>query len=106
LINLRNTQTIHGGPGRLLEITYLLIPRAIEARFEVRLKLKELGHRSHRVVYGKIKASVANYGNKSVNEGGAGPFPLAPRRSFRWARLWLPYHIVGTWNSTWRWTLH
>jgi hypothetical protein len=73
----------------LLEITYLLIPRAIEARFEVRLKLKELGHRSRRVVYGKIKASVANYGNKSVhlssavNEGGAGPFPLAPRRSFR-----------------------
>jgi hypothetical protein len=49
------TQTICAGPGRKLEITYLVIPYAIEAKVEVKLKLKDLGSRS-RAIYGKIKA--------------------------------------------------
>ncbi|CAD6262611.1 unnamed protein product [Miscanthus lutarioriparius] len=50
------TQTICcRGPGRKLEITYL-----------VKLKLKDFGSRS-RAVYGKMKASTADYGNKSVH---------------------------------------
>nr|TKV99802.1 hypothetical protein SEVIR_8G067600v2 [Setaria viridis] len=60
------TQTTCGGPGRELEITYLVIPYAVEANVEVRLKLKDLGFRS-RAVYGKIKASATDYGNKSVH---------------------------------------
>ncbi|KAJ1269734.1 hypothetical protein BS78_07G233900 [Paspalum vaginatum] len=60
------TLIIDGGPGRMLEITYLVIPEAIEANVEVRLKLKDLGSRRH-VVYGKIKASTTDYGNKSVH---------------------------------------
>ncbi|CAN6292035.1 unnamed protein product [Urochloa humidicola] len=55
------TQTIHGDSGRMLEITYLVIPCAIKTEVEVRLKLNDLGFRSH-VVFGKIKAS-----NKSVH---------------------------------------
>ena len=53
------TQTICcRGPGRKLEITYLVFPNAIETNVEVKLKLKDLGSRS-RAVYGKIKASTA-----------------------------------------------
>ncbi|WVZ64423.1 hypothetical protein U9M48_013935 [Paspalum notatum var. saurae] len=60
------TLIIDGGPGRMLEITYLVIPEAIEANVEVRLKLKDLGSRRY-VVYGKIKASTTDYGNKSIH---------------------------------------
>ncbi|KAK3139024.1 hypothetical protein QOZ80_5AG0376670 [Eleusine coracana subsp. coracana] len=61
------TQTICPGPdpGRRLEITYLVIPKVVEAEVEVRLKLKDLGSQS-RAVYGKIKASATGYRNKSV----------------------------------------
>ncbi|WVZ64424.1 hypothetical protein U9M48_013935 [Paspalum notatum var. saurae] len=53
------TLIIDGGPGRMLEITYLVIPEAIEANVEVRLKLKDLGSRRY-VVYGKyLTAEVA-----------------------------------------------
>ncbi|RCV41496.1 hypothetical protein SETIT_9G140400v2 [Setaria italica] len=44
------TQTICRDPGRKLELTYLVIPSAIEATVQVRLKLKDLGSRS-RAVY-------------------------------------------------------
>lgn len=60
------TQTICAGPGRTLEITYLVIPWAIETHVEVRLNLKDLGSGS-RAVYGKIKASATYFGNKSVH---------------------------------------
>nr|TKW11868.1 hypothetical protein SEVIR_5G000500v2 [Setaria viridis] len=60
------TRIICAGPGRKLEITYLVIPNAIEANVEVKLKLKDLGSRS-RAVYGKIKASATDYRNKSVH---------------------------------------
>ncbi|KAL6888124.1 hypothetical protein ACP4OV_009150 [Aristida adscensionis] len=60
------TQTIWAGGGRKLEITYLVIPKAIEAYVEVKLKLKDLGSRS-RAVYGKIKASATDYRNKSLH---------------------------------------
>jgi len=43
-----------------------VIPNAIEANVEVKLKSKDLGSRS-RAVYGKIKASAADYRNKSVH---------------------------------------
>ena len=43
-----------------------MIPNAIEANVEVKLKLKDLGSRSH-AVYGKIKASATDYRNKSVH---------------------------------------
>ncbi|CAN6330571.1 unnamed protein product [Urochloa humidicola] len=59
------TQTICAGSDRILEITYLVIPSAMEAEVEVRLKLKDLGSRSR--VYGKIKASSTDYGNKSIH---------------------------------------
>ncbi|TVU12415.1 hypothetical protein EJB05_46059 [Eragrostis curvula] len=60
------TETICPGPGRELEITFLVIPHAIEAHVNVRLKLKDLGSISC-AVYGKIKASATGYGNKSVH---------------------------------------
>ena len=60
------TRTICAGPGCKLEITYLVIPNAIEANVEVKLKLKDLSSRS-RAVYGKIKASATDYRNKSVH---------------------------------------
>lgn len=61
------TDIVHGRlPGRKLEITFLVIPTAIETNVEVKLKLKDLSSRS-RAVYGKIKASTADYGNKSVH---------------------------------------
>ncbi|XP_047092542.1 uncharacterized protein LOC124704333 isoform X2 [Lolium rigidum] len=60
------TQTICAGPSRKLEITYLVIPSAIEAKVEVKLKLKDIGSRS-RAIYGKIKASATDYRNKSVH---------------------------------------
>ena len=61
------TQTICcRGPGRKLEITYLVIPNAIEDNVKVKLKLKDIGSRS-RAVYGKIKASATDYMNKSVH---------------------------------------
>ncbi|TVU37457.1 hypothetical protein EJB05_10773, partial [Eragrostis curvula] len=47
------TQTICAGPNRNLEITYLVIPDAIEAEVEVMLKLKDLSSRS-RTVYGDM----------------------------------------------------
>lgn len=59
------TQTIYAGLGRKMEITYLVIPEAVETHFEVRLNLKDLGSRSHDV-YGSIKASAIDYGGKSV----------------------------------------
>ncbi|XP_047072980.1 uncharacterized protein LOC124682308 [Lolium rigidum] len=59
------TRTIRAGPGSKLKITYLVIPKAIEANVEVNLKLKGLGSRS-RAIYGKIKASVPHYRNKSI----------------------------------------
>jgi hypothetical protein len=59
------TQSICG-PGYEFEIIYLVIPEAIEANVEVKLKLKDLGSR-RRVVYGKIKASATDYRNKSVH---------------------------------------
>ncbi|CAL5098246.1 unnamed protein product [Urochloa decumbens] len=62
-----NTQkpSARGSRG-MFEITFLVIPSAIEANVEVRLKLKDLGSRS-RAVYGKIKASSTDYGNKRVH---------------------------------------
>jgi hypothetical protein len=60
------TRTICAGPGRKLEITYLVIPNAIEANVKVKLKLRDLGSRS-RAVYGKVKASATDYRNKSVH---------------------------------------
>ncbi|TVU37459.1 hypothetical protein EJB05_10775, partial [Eragrostis curvula] len=59
-------QTICAGPGRKLEITYLVIPYAIEAEVEVRLKLKDLGSGS-RIMYGKIKATATDFADKSVH---------------------------------------
>ncbi|KAK3139157.1 hypothetical protein QOZ80_5AG0378710 [Eleusine coracana subsp. coracana] len=60
------TQTVYGGLGRQLEITYLVIPSAIEIHVEVKLNLKDLGSRS-RTVYGSIKARAIDYGSKSVH---------------------------------------
>jgi len=60
------TKTISPGPGRDLEITYLVIPTAVQTSVEVRLKLKDLGYRS-RAVYGKIKANAIDYRNKRVH---------------------------------------
>ncbi|CAL4943676.1 unnamed protein product [Urochloa decumbens] len=61
------TQTVSGGPGRELEITYLVIPTAVETTVEVKLKLKDLIVSKSRAVYGTIKASNSDYGNKSVH---------------------------------------
>jgi hypothetical protein len=58
--------TISEGLSRNLEITYLVIPNAIETHVEVRLKLKDLDSRS-RAVYGRIKASAIDFGNNGVN---------------------------------------
>jgi hypothetical protein len=58
------TESVYCGGFRKLEITYLVIPMAIETTVEVKLKLKDLGSRS---LFGKIKASTADYGNKSVH---------------------------------------
>jgi hypothetical protein len=77
------TQTItceSAGPGRKFEITYLVIPYAIEADIEVTLKSKDLGCCRSRAVYGKIKASTSDYRNKSVHllsceRGASLPFP-------------------------------
>jgi hypothetical protein len=44
----------------------LVIPQAVRANVEVKLKLKDLGSRSH-AIYGKIKASATEYRNKSVH---------------------------------------
>ncbi|CAL4911555.1 unnamed protein product [Urochloa decumbens] len=60
------TETFCQGSRGMFEITFLVIPSAIEANVEVRLKLKDLGSRS-RAVYGKIKASSTDYGNKRVH---------------------------------------
>ncbi|CAM0909745.1 unnamed protein product [Alopecurus aequalis] len=60
------TQTIYGGLGRKLEITYLVIPDAVETHVEVRLNLKDLGSRS-RAVYGSVKAIAIDYGSKSIH---------------------------------------
>ncbi|CAL4908832.1 unnamed protein product [Urochloa decumbens] len=60
------TQTICVDPGRKFEITFLVIPNAIEANVEVKLKLKDLSSRS-RAIYGKIKASATDHRNKSVH---------------------------------------
>jgi hypothetical protein len=77
-----HTETIDGGLGRKLEITYLVMSDTIETCVEVRLNFKDLGSRS-RAVYGSIKASAIDYGGKTsisstVNEGGACRFPVAP----------------------------
>ncbi|KAF8775779.1 hypothetical protein HU200_004163 [Digitaria exilis] len=57
------TSTITEGPDRQLEITYLVIPTAIQTSVEVRLKLKaDLGSTS-RAVYGNIKATAIDYMN-------------------------------------------
>ncbi|TVU05513.1 hypothetical protein EJB05_48679, partial [Eragrostis curvula] len=60
------TQTHNGGLGRKLEVTYVVIPDAIETHVKVKLNLKDLGSRS-RAVYGSIKASAIDYGGKSVH---------------------------------------
>ncbi|KAK3142135.1 hypothetical protein QOZ80_4BG0342730 [Eleusine coracana subsp. coracana] len=60
------TQTIDGGLGRKLEITYLVMPASIETHVEVRLNLKDLGSRK-RSVYGSIKASAIDYGSKRIH---------------------------------------
>jgi hypothetical protein len=60
------TQTIDAGLGRKLEITYLVMPDAIETHVKFRLNLKDHGFKS-RKVYGSIKASAIDYGSKSVN---------------------------------------
>ncbi|CAN6292036.1 unnamed protein product [Urochloa humidicola] len=85
------TQTVSGGPGRKLEFTYLVIPSAINVTVEVRLKFKDLIGSRSRNVYGKIKASTRDYGNKSVHlfscergsscsmpSGSASILPLSP----------------------------
>ncbi|TVT96983.1 hypothetical protein EJB05_57790, partial [Eragrostis curvula] len=99
------TRTICAGLGRMLEITYLVIPSAIEANVEVKLKLKDLGSRSS-AVYGKIKASATDYGNKSVHlfscERGTSPsfpsgsssvLPLSPSMVAVPCRWQLELHI-------------
>ncbi|TVU37456.1 hypothetical protein EJB05_10772, partial [Eragrostis curvula] len=60
------TQTICAGSDRKFEITYLVIPDAIEAKVKVRLKLRDLGSGS-RTLYGKIKASATDFVNKSIH---------------------------------------
>ncbi|TVT98124.1 hypothetical protein EJB05_56590 [Eragrostis curvula] len=85
------TQTICAGHGRKLEVTYLVIPRAVETDAEVWLKLKDVVGSSSRAVYGKIKASSTSYGNKWVHlfsrergrslsflSGSASILPLSP----------------------------
>ncbi|TVU37155.1 hypothetical protein EJB05_10455 [Eragrostis curvula] len=59
-------RVICGFFGRLLQITYLVIPEAVETHVEVRLNLKDLGSRS-RAVYGSVKAGAIAYRNKSVH---------------------------------------
>jgi hypothetical protein len=49
-----------------LEVTYLVIPEAVETYIEVRLNLKDLGSRS-RAVYGSVKARAKAYGSKSAH---------------------------------------
>lgn len=63
------TRTITDGPDRKLEITYLVIPTAIQTSFEVSLKLKDLGGGSSRsrAVYGEIKATATDYMNRRVH---------------------------------------
>ncbi|KAL6611316.1 hypothetical protein ACP70R_039244 [Stipagrostis hirtigluma subsp. patula] len=60
------TKTLCAGPDRKLEVTFMVIPDAVVIEFDVRLKLKNIGSRS-RAVYGKIKANVTDFGNKSVH---------------------------------------
>nr|CAB3504633.1 unnamed protein product [Digitaria exilis] len=60
------TQTIYGGLGRKLEVTYVVIPDGVETNVEVRLNLVDLGMGS-RSVYGCVKASAIDYGSKSVH---------------------------------------
>ncbi|KAF8687246.1 hypothetical protein HU200_042915 [Digitaria exilis] len=60
------TNTIFGSFGRMVEITYLVIPDAVETHVEVRLNLEDLGSRS-RDVFGSVKASAIAYGSKSVH---------------------------------------
>ncbi|TVU14976.1 hypothetical protein EJB05_38473, partial [Eragrostis curvula] len=59
-------RVICGFFGRLLQITYLVIPEAVETHVEVRLNLKDLGSRS-RAVYGSVKAGAVAYRNKSIH---------------------------------------
>ncbi|KAF8769340.1 hypothetical protein HU200_006861 [Digitaria exilis] len=58
------TQTIYGGLGRKLEVTYVVIPEGVETHVEVRLNP---GASTSRVVYGSVKASALDYGTKSVH---------------------------------------
>ncbi|KAF8660007.1 hypothetical protein HU200_058092 [Digitaria exilis] len=58
------TQTIYGGLGRKLEVTYVVIPEGVETHVEVRLNL---GGSTSRAVYGSVKASALDYGSKSVH---------------------------------------
>ncbi|KAF8658599.1 hypothetical protein HU200_059060 [Digitaria exilis] len=60
------TNTIFGSFGRMVEITYLVIPDAVETHVEVRLNLEDFGSRS-RDVFGSVKASAVAYGSKSVH---------------------------------------
>lgn len=64
-----------------LEVTFLVIPNAIGTNVEVKLKLQDLGR--SRAAYGKIKASSADYGNRSVHlfccgKGRSWPVPSGP----------------------------
>ncbi|PAN13979.1 hypothetical protein PAHAL_2G376300 [Panicum hallii] len=80
-----NTRTIDGGLGRKLEITYLVMPNAIETHVEVRLNLKDLGSRS-RAVYGSIKASAIDHGEQKRPS-----LQLLPREELVLS-LWLHVH--------------
>ncbi|PUZ72088.1 hypothetical protein GQ55_2G365300 [Panicum hallii var. hallii] len=86
-----NTRTIDGGLGRKLEITYLVMPNAIETHVEVRLNLKDLGSRS-RAVYGSIKASAIDYGEQERPS-----LQLLPREELVLS-LWL--HVHSSTEST------
>ncbi|KAM0829826.1 hypothetical protein ACQ4PT_066623 [Festuca glaucescens] len=99
------TRTICADPGLRLEITYLVIPNAIAANVEVKLKLKDFASRS-RVVYGKIKASATDYRNKSIHlfscdrgaslsfpSGSTSILPLSPSKVAVPCRWQLELHI-------------
>lgn len=99
------TKTISPGPGCDLEITYLVIPTAVQTSVEVRLKLKDLGYRS-RAVYGKIKANAIDYRNKRVHlfscdrerclsfpSGTTSTLPLSPSKIALPCSRLLKFHI-------------
>ncbi|CAN6346369.1 unnamed protein product [Urochloa humidicola] len=98
------TQTIRVDRSRKFKITYLVIPKAIEAKVEVKLKLKDLGSRS-RAVYGKIKASATDYRNRSVHlfsceRGTSLSLPCGSTSILPSSPSMLPCQVIGSSNST------